>query len=1175
MGGGKCNCNIAACYRLCVCHTHIVILIIPRLFGTGHEQRDRSDGNGKKPNHTAITAQDLKKCNDYIGMGLLHIYDTISSEHTQTNGNGRLKDILPNFDFSKAVIIKAGERVDENYTVTDDDVLYIRVTPTATVVAVVAVVVAVVAAGVAVGTAIYANSLAAEAEEKAKQAERDAKNLAQQVQQLPFIKGAKNKSALGQTIQYVMGSVYNTPYKLNDVYYSIGGDDGEKQYINLILSCGYGGQHISSLSIGSSILQEWGGTEAQSGTYAVRGDSPYYDAENVIEIAQSESLKESHFTQKVKSDYLGAEIKHEFGKDAEDLIHQCADYAQRVEVCIQFNGLRKYEDGNWGERSVTITPYWTNDNGANWQKFTFDKGSNTFTKNSNTTIRYTATKSFTYAESYGKQISIKLVRETPMMESNSNETAYLLYVNTFCYDNAKSKAAGALIPCAPLESPFMERTTRIGVRMIANDSTKDILDEFNVMTHAMARTWSKPLKTWREYKTPTRNPASWILDVLESDTHKPSKYDDAAIDMDSLGELYEYCEENEFYCDGIVTKEIKKSDLITKILSLCNADLFINSDGKLQVVIDKKEALPVALLNSQSVKSAKVAKSFERQPDGIKATFTNRDTWLMDTAYIMRDGGEKKIDDTCTETTIEFATTYEHVYKICQRRMRQQALQPRELTVSVGREGDYYPLYSTVMLQLEQLRQGIRSAVIHRVIRDTGGAITAFVLSDKERDGDIEYYTNSETDEVYTSADGEPYMHADEENYVGAIIQAQDDTGKRHIAVRGVAYGRYFFLDTPLKDDGGIMPKEFNIVSVGLLDANGEFERVTNVMKITAVKPDGDGGWELTLKDYSEAIYEYGDEIPEYHSNLTTPTKKELTPQAITETKKDVEQQNKDAEIIANIATEKEERTEADNTFLELSKTALQFHIDGETKTLYTEALEFSAAITRADVALEADAVSVSTNSNAFTATYTKNGAIITVTVTATYGAAYSTSAKVTVTATYGGNTYTADCALTASDTGVYLGAISAAASIPASPTFGDYFTWTGANTASTLVNSGTLYNSYLYKYVGKTNGAYTWVTDNRNEHNANALSDILTQLNGNLQTQNAYGTTFMDRLVANNIFTNNLLAKTAFVESLKAKIATFDIVFTGDIKIEKGLTIPSYSTIPTFTGKNLLFEKI
>lgn len=1078
-------------------------------------------------------------------MGTLYIYNTISAEHKTVRGKGKLTNILSDYDLSKCAVIKEGERIfASDYEVTDDDILYVRVCPTASAaLAVTAIVVAVVAAGVGVGTGLYAYKLSKDAEKQAREAEKAAKKQSEDVTQYPFLKGANNTSALGNTIQYLMGNCYNTPYKLNDGFYSIGGTDGEKQYYNLILSAGWGQQLIQSLSIGSEKIKDFSDVSPQTTVTGFNATSLYYDENNIIEIAQTSEFQTAGFQQKVVGEYYGDEIKHEYGESAEDLIEQCSNHTMKVEVCIQFNGLRKFSNKNWTTKSVTVNPYWSNDGGATWNLFTFDRGNNVFTYNSNHTLRFTATKTFTYAQCYGKNITIKLVRETAKEETNSQESVYLLYVNSFCYDNKKS-ASGTLTPCKPIESPFMEKTTRIGLRIIANDNTSGLLDQINAISYGVARTWNKVLRVWSETKTTTRNIASWLLEIMESDTHTPSKITDNEIDLDSFGALYEYCDENEFYCDGIITQGIKKESLISKLLSLCFADMYIDSNGKYSIAIDHEETTPIALLNPQSVRTVTVAKSFERQPDGIKASFTNRESWLQDTMYAMLDGGEKGIDDICTETAIEYATEAEHIYKICQRRMRQQVLQPREITVKVGREGDYYPLYSKVFLQLEQLRQGIRSAVIHNV-RKTDGKIIRLDISDL-----LDFGDNTQSDN-YIDENGNFYCDENGDNYVsgtmpisatyGVLIQAQSEQGKRTISAQVYGFGKtraiYFF--NPLADDGGIMPQSGNILSFGLLNENGEFDRITNEMKITAVKPDSDG-WSLTLKDYSDAIYEYGT-IPTYKTNLTSPSSKALPATVIKGNSETIEKEEQQAETVEAI----ENAIIAGTTNLVLSRASIQFHKNGADNTLYAETITFTAALMQDNNGVAADTVTASSDSVAFSATASKNGLVITVNVTSSYGATFATGA-ITVAATCNGIAYTAKCTITAIDSGEYLNAISSVANLPANPSLGDYFTWTGDDTTSTLVTGGTFKKTYVYRYTDTHGSTQKWIEDNRVEHNANALSDILSMNTAQAADTNTYALTFLNRLVSNTIFVNELVANNAFIDSL---FSTY-IKATGSIRV-------------------------
>lgn len=794
-------------------------------------------------------------------MGTINIYSALDSKRTVIKASGKLKDIVPNVDFSKVVMLNGGEKINENYRVKEKDIIFIRAIPNGITGTLLAIGVAAIAIGVGVGVVLFRQNL--EITEQMQKAQQDAENLAQQINQLPFIKGAKNKSALGNGVQIVMGSSYNTPYTVNSPFYKIGGEYGEKIYWNNMFTCGYGPQQITDILCGTQkILSDSDGIS--DGVHSVDETSIYYDEENKIEVAQGgEDFTDSDFDQKVICTQDGEQIKHAYGEDSKPLIRTLADFTQKVEVCIQLNGLRQYNSdaSTWEKRTLKITPSWSNDNGATWNVFYFDEmQDNTIALNKNHTIRFVAKKTFTAAEAYGKEILIKVEKITPNLQSNSNEDVYLLYYQSYCYDNKKSSAS-ELVPCKPLNEFLIKNTSRFAVKFISNENTKDQLDEFHTLGCGLARTWNKTTQTWSTTKQPTRNPAAWLLEVATSSLHKHSQYTDSELDLDSFGALYEYCEEEEFYTDAVITKGEKKESIFSKILQTVNADFIENyATGLKEVCIDKKESTPIALLSAQTIRSVNYAKNLERKPDGQKINFTNRDNWQIDTMYCMLDGGEKDEDDIVTETSLDYVTTSKHAYKMSQRKMREQVLQPKTYDVKVGKEGDYYPLYKTIALQLDRFKIGLKSSVIHKLLY-SGSYIAGLEIADA--------------------------VTFEENTRYGVIIQAQDDTGKRLISKEVIGNGttRTLYFTTVISDND-VLPKAYNQLAFGELDENGQFTKCTNIMKIVNISPDGNDGYTLTLKDYNPAMYEYG-VIPAYKSNLTV--RHSISKQTITDTSKEIQ----------------------------------------------------------------------------------------------------------------------------------------------------------------------------------------------------------------------------------------------------------------------------------------------
>lgn len=1063
-------------------------------------------------------------------MGRISVYDTLTAEHTNYNANGKLKDIFPEINFKHSLVLKAGNRIDENYEVQPDDVLYVRKVPGAvTTIAIVAVAVAVVAVGVGVGATVYANKKSEEARKEMEKAQRNAQNQAQQAQQLPFIRGAKNKNALGNPVQFVLGSVYNTPYNLTNGFYSIDGTDGVNSYYNAVFSAGYGSQKVTDILIGNETL-----VSDQSGISGeVDFDSQVYEGRaEVRQPGQDMTLTNCNY--KVSSTYSGAELKHDYGQDAVPVTVQAASNAYKIQVCIAFSCLRSYDSENevWTERTAVVRPYWSNDGGQSWNEFTFEGSTNnTFTKNSNKTIRFVATKNFTAQESYGKDILIKVVKETPKAESGTQEDCSLLWYQTFCYDAALS-SANTLEPCYVVEDQLKDKITRVAYRIIANDSTENMLDELHVYSQGLARTWSN--NAWSQTKTPTRNVADWILEVLTTDIHEPSKFDDDEIYLPSFGVLHDYCATNEFYCDGIVSESIKKKDLIEKLLTICNSTLIINADGLLEVCTDKEETNPVALLNSENIISMTWSKSLARKLDGKKVTFTNRDSWTVDTFYSMLDGGSYDYaTDQVDSLALDYVTTYNHAYKLAQRKLREIQLMPQTMEVDVGSEGDFYPLYSTVLMQLPQLLQGLRSSVIKHVYYNTSNQITKIDISDA-----VDFVSGSR---------------------YGVVIQAMNDYGFKLISaeVTGTGQTRTLTFSAPLTPDQSlIVPTLGNHLSFGLLDENGGFTKVTHTMKIYGIKPNGKSGYVLTVRNYDPDVYSYGGPIPAYKSNVTRPQEgnRGVNVNDITRLRQDMNVLQEDLinaykllempiAVNADVTSVVVETDELGNVVTaQTVETQITVQQGWEERAFSIGTINVPSGWTYEVVGGKvvfhiAEGAIVRSGQFAIPVIYTpvvayeqyedENGNTYVDENDANYMNLESASTQYTY------NIWFSYFGLTQ---GIYLGMISSLANIPNSANLNDYFVWSGTNAESTLSSEGVFKQAKVYKYIGP-NKAWKWEPDNDVGHSTFVLPDVLGIAGADLEHNNSYAWKYLDHLTSNSIYADMLVANQAFIELVTAGV--------------------------------------
>ena len=796
-------------------------------------------------------------------MALIHVYNGIGNEVTTYHGSGMVKDAVPGIDWEHALILRAGRAISPDYRLQDDDIIFIRILPTAMTTALIATAITLavigVAGGIIAGAMLYNQRVELEALQNAQKAAKSKHT----IDKLPFVKGAQNSAATGQYFPYLIGESLFTPYLLSPPHYTLAGPRGEDQYLNLVLECGFNDILIKKLAMKNTTVKTWTNSAAQNGVYHF-DKGLYYDRRNRIEIRQTGDFTISAFNKKIIGVGVNKQIPHEHASDdAEEnariekewkqgVIQELASHPMAVEVIVLFDGLRKFEDDAWISQSVTLKAEWTNNPESpspDWHSFDsgFYQNGNTsfkFTYNTRKQMRYCAYQTFSAYESYGKKISVRLTRVTPKAKGNSQENVIFLAAQTICYD-AKKSTADTLIPASVLEPDKRDKCTRIGIRVIANENTSGMLDSFSVIQAGLARTWDSASRSWSAQKKPTRNLASWVLEILTSPHHIPSQYKDDELDLASFGAWYEYCEREGFYADGVLTKGEKKKNTLETLCHNGNASLVYNEfTGKIEVAIDNGRPYSVALLNSENIISIQTSKTFKRKTDGKKVTYINREAgYDADSVIFMRNGKEYNPEtDTITTTALKYITDYRMAYKYVWRQMAEEASAPRTVVVKVGAEGAYYPLFSRVEVQHKALPAGIAHAIVKEVTW-WGDLLKTIIL-----DSPVQFPHGKRC---------------------GVLVHCVDNKGHGVCAVEVAGTGKTDTLQvvSSLRKSADSIPHAGDALSFGMLDIDGGFSAVTRTMKIVGIEP-ADYGYSLTLKDYNADLYKYGT-LPEYKSNIT------------------------------------------------------------------------------------------------------------------------------------------------------------------------------------------------------------------------------------------------------------------------------------------------------------------
>ena len=791
-------------------------------------------------------------------MALIHVFDGVTKKTTYTFC-GRIRDHIEGIDWEHSVLLRGGYRISPDYEVQPDDIVFVRRTPAAVSTAVIAVTATVaVVAGIVAGVALY-NSL--KAQDEMEEAERMSRAAAEGVNKLPFIRGARNQAATGRSFPYAIGESLMTPYRLGSPFYTIAGTRGEEQFYNVVLEVAFNDILIKKIRMGETDIKTFSDTAPQNGQYSW-DKGVYYDARNLIEIRQTGAFTEDSFNSKKVLTELTKQIPHaphsdnaeEQAKNTEEwqtgVVQDCASNTMSVDVIVLFDGLQKYQDSEWRSQTVTLSPQWTNaanPQESDWHDFTYGFNqngtySNTFTYNTKEQMRYLARQDFSAAQAYGKQIKIRVRRMTERAESSAKDTVYLLAVQSTCYD-PKQSSASSLITAPLIDAYQRDKCTRIGIRVAANQNTEGQLDAFSVIEQGCARTWNG--SAWSQTKTPTSNLAAWALELLTSPHHKPSKYLDSELDLDSFGAWYEYCAEQGFRADGVITNNTRKRNVLDTLCTNGNAALVYNNfTGLMEVAIDNGRDYSVALLNSENIVSISTLKEFKRKTTGKKVTYINSAAnYDPDSVIFMRDeAGYDPASDTLTEESLQFVTTYNHAYKIAWRKMAEELIQPRVVTVKAGMESAYYPLYSRVELQHKSLKIGIAHGVIKSL-----------------------EWRNSYLQKIVLVG----YVNFPANTACGVIINCVSDNGRGVLPLKVTGTGRTNTLTvtTTLRNNAPVIPAAGNLLSFGALDGDGEFTTVTRPMKITNTEQDNEG-FTLTLVDYKPELYEYGT-LPNYTTNIS------------------------------------------------------------------------------------------------------------------------------------------------------------------------------------------------------------------------------------------------------------------------------------------------------------------
>lgn len=632
------------------------------------------------------------------------------------------------------------------------------------------------------------------------------------------------------------------------------------EYNYRVLQAGFADQAIEEIRADDEVLIKFNPPVTSADTFL--SSTLFQDSR--LEIRENgEAFRNENFNFKMDVQETGTELKLSDDESYSDLEYTVPVNTKSIYIPLEFpSGLYKTNDnGSRSARTIRTLVQYSTDGGTTYKDLQTQFGRNgAIEDNNRSDLYFVLEHTFSDAEilnavKNGQPIKIKISCLTPKTENgNTCDNMQVVKIRSRLIDEKKARKNGAVEYAPLLDKKIDDLSVKIGLCLKATATNKDKAGRIQIVTCGMARIWNKTSRVWSSEKKATRNPASWLLEVLTSKTHPASKLSDEEIDLESFGDLYEYCEKNALNIDLVISTGDTKENILKKILETANAGLYRSIYGKLAVAIDDKKTNAVAILNQQNLISFSAEKSLARNVDGYRVTFTENQFWKEDTQVFMRDGSdyadapadvqieELKIDSFTADSS---SGNFSQVYKTIRRKINADILRAHTYSLEIGKEGYFFPLFSKIKIQHPALYTGLGSSVIKRIIV-SGQKITAL--------------------ELYS-----PVQYSKDARY-GAVIQCVNKNYSRILNVEYTAENEestVINLVSPISVSAETVPSADNILSFGTLSSDGSFKTITNEMTITEIKPTSNG-YRLTGVDYSDALFEYG-AIPRYECNLSKP----------------------------------------------------------------------------------------------------------------------------------------------------------------------------------------------------------------------------------------------------------------------------------------------------------------
>lgn len=284
-----------------------------------------------------------------------------------------------------------------------------------------------------------------------------------------------------------------------------------------------------------------------------------------------------------------------------------------------------------------------------------------------------------------------------------------------------------------LDESILPSVNQIAFEATAYKGLSGTIKKFNYIGEARIPVWNGT--DWNTVSE-SENPAAIIRYLLTDSLANPRPISPDLIDNDSLVMLYNWCEQEGYKADGIVSEATKTMDVINEILKNCQGAMIPLLNGKHTFAIDGNEKTPKGMFNQHNSWDFTWSPTLGRQTEAIRASFTDSEDYTQDEVTVYwYDGavhneiktGTTDADYLLVKKDLKYVTDRASVIKSITYELLCTQTKRNNFEFSVNLEALNMTLLDRVYVSNSSNMQNESTGLIKRVLTDNGN-ITGFEL---------------------------------------------------------------------------------------------------------------------------------------------------------------------------------------------------------------------------------------------------------------------------------------------------------------------------------------------------------------------------------------------------------------------------------------------------------------